>query len=171
MEDKNIVVNEKTLEILVAKFIPTSQYFEERFKSLEDKFDYKFEFVQHQINEIREGQKLLKEDMDNRFEEVNKRFEEVNKRFEQVDKRFEQVNKRFEQVDKRFEQINKKFEQVDKKFELMNDKLDRILERIDTKIDNGLRENRTQAFRLFSFAMTFSAISLIGMMGKVFGLF
>jgi tetrahydromethanopterin S-methyltransferase subunit G len=35
--------------------------------------------------------------------DMNKRFEQVDKRFEQVDKRFEQVNKRFEQVDKRFE--------------------------------------------------------------------
>ena len=140
-QTNEVVLNEKSMEVLIAKFIPTSQYFEERFNSLESKFDYKFEFLQHQINQLNEGQKALKEDMDQRFE---------------------QVNKRFEQIDKKFERIDKKFEQVDIK-------LDRILERIDTKIDNGLRENRSQSMRLFTFAMTFSAISMIALLGKLFG--
>ena len=147
-QTNEVVLNEKSMEVLIAKFIPTSQYFEERFNSLESKFDYKFEFLQHQINQLNEGQKALKEDMDQRFE---------------------QVNKRFEQIDKRFEQIDKKFERIDKKFEQVDIKLDRILERIDTKIDNGLRENRSQSMRLFTFAMTFSAISMIALLGKLFG--
>lgn len=126
---EKIALSEKSVEILVAKLIPTSQYFEARFDALEQKFDYKIDGLQLQINQLKESQDILKKDMD----------------------------KRFEQVDKRFEQ--------------MNEKLDRILERIDTKIDNGLRENRTQSMRLFTFAMTFSAISVAGMFGKVLGLF
>lgn len=47
--------------------------------------------------------RILREDMNKRFEQVDKRFEQVDKRFEQVDKRFEQVDRRFEQVDKRLE--------------------------------------------------------------------
>lgn len=47
--------------------------------------------------------RILREDMNKRFEQVDKRFEQIDRRFEQVDKRFEQVDKRFEQVDKRFE--------------------------------------------------------------------
>jgi len=83
------------------------------------------------VNEVR----LLREDMQHRFEQVDKQFEIVNKRFEQMDRRIdllhEEMNKRFEQVDKRFEQMerridllheemNKRFEQIDRRFEEMH---------------------------------------------------
>ena len=87
-KETEVTLNEKSLEILVTKFIPTSQYFERS-----------FEVLQIQIDGLREGQKELKSDIDKRFEQVDKRFEQVDKRFEQVDKRFEQVDKRFEQAD------------------------------------------------------------------------
>jgi hypothetical protein len=134
-DDKNtekkseISINEKTIEILIARLIPTSQYFEVRFDTLEQKFDYKFEGLNDKFDQLSRSQENLKTDMD---------------------KRFEQVDKRFEQVDL---------------------KLDKILERIDRRIDEGLRESRSQTFRLFTFAMTFSAISVVGMLGKLFNLF
>ncbi|MEZ0328683.1 MAG: hypothetical protein ABWK15_03850 [Dissulfuribacterales bacterium] len=78
-----------------------------------------------------------------------------------MDRRFDNVNKRFEQVDKRFEQIDKRFEHIEQK-------LDKIVERIDIRIDNGLKENRTLIVRLFTFAMTFSAISFAGLVAKLF---
>lgn len=181
-ENDNIVLNEKSMEVLIAKFIPTSQYFEAR-----------FDHLQYQIDEIKEGVKniqldmdkrfdtmqnsidkrfdTMQTDMDNRFEQVNNRFEQVDKRFEQVDKRFEQVDKRFEQVDKRFEQVDKRFEQVDQRFEQINVKLDKLLERIDVKIDKGLAENRSMSVKLFSFAMVFSAISMAGLLGKFANMF
>ena len=137
--DKGFLVNEKTMEVLVAKFIPTSQYFERS-----------FEVLQSQIGDLKDGQKDLKKEMDRRFEQVDKRFEQVDKRFEQIDKRFEQVDKRFEQI---------------------NVKLDTIIDRVDVKIDAGLRENRSMSFKLFSFAMVFSAISMAGLLGKLTGLF
>ena len=147
-------INEKTIEALIVRLIPTSQYFETRFDGLEQKFDYKFEGITDRINSLEKSHEELKQDM--------------NKRFEQVDKRFEQVDKRFEQVDKRFDSIqsdmNKRFEQMDAKF-------DKLIERIDIRIDQGLRENRTHSFRLFSFAMTFSAISMVGMLGRLFNVF
>ena len=145
-QDKGFLINEKSMEVLVAKFIPTSQYFERS-----------FELLQNQISDLQDGQKELKQDMD--------------RRFEQVDKRFEQIDKRFEQIDKRFEQIDKRFEQIDRRFEMVNVKLDTIIERMDTKIDAGLRENRSMSFRLFSFAMVFSAISMAGLLAKLTGLF
>lgn len=180
-----ITLNEKGMEVLVAKFIPTSQYFERSFEILQRQIDglrdgqkdlkddigrrfvqmeNRFEQVDRQINELRDGQKDFKNDMDKRFGVVDKRFEQVEKRFEQVDKRFEQVDKRFEQVDKRFEQVDKRFDQV-------NVKLDTIIERLDVKIDAGLRENRAMSIRLFSFAMVFSAISMAGLLAKMTGLF
>ena len=152
MEEKNdgIVINEKGMEILIAKFVPTSQYFERS-----------FELLRSQIDGVKEGQRDLKKDIDRRFEEVNENQKllrsDMDKRFEQVDKRFEQVDKRFDQVDKRFEQINMK--------------LDTLIDRGDIKIDSGLRENRTMSFKLFSFAMVFSAISMAGFLGKISGLF
>jgi chromosome segregation ATPase len=133
MEDKDtITLNEKSLEVLVAKFIPTSQYFERSFDSL-----------QRQIDGLRLGQEELKRDMDRRFDQVYAQQTELKR---DMDRRFEQVDKRFEQVDQRFEQINHK--------------LDTIIERLDVKIDAGLRENRAMSIRLFSFAMVFSAISM-----------
>ena len=126
MNDNNeILINEKNLEVLVAKFIPTSQYLERSFDSL-----------QRQIDGLKEGQSDLKRD---------------------IDKRFEQVDKRFEQVDRRFEQINVK--------------LDTLIDKVDIKIDAGLRENRVMSFKLFSFAMVFSAISMAGFLAKISGLF
>ena len=128
--DKNeFVINEKTIEALIVRLIPTSQYFETRFDGLEQKFDYKFEGLTDRINSLEKSHEELKHDM----------------------------NKRFEQVDKRFEQMDAKF--------------DKLIERIDIRIDQGLRENRTHSFRLFSFAMTFSAISMIGMLGRLFNVF
>jgi len=74
------VVHPQVVDLLVANIIPTTKYFEGR-----------FDFLQHQINELKEGQKHLEDTMNRRFEEVNKRFEQVDKRFEQVDKRLEQI--------------------------------------------------------------------------------
>ncbi len=184
-KNENFLINEKSMEVLITKFIPTSQYFERS-----------FEMLQNQIIDLRNGQKELKLDIDRRFEQVDQRFGQVDQRFEQVDKRFDQVDQRFEQVDQRFEQVEKRFEQVDKRFEQvdkrfdqialgqkeikaemdqkfsqLNDKLDTIIARMDVKIDAGLRENRMMSIRLFSFAMVFSAISMAGLLAKMTGLF
>jgi chromosome segregation ATPase len=151
MEDKDtITLNEKSLEVLVAKFIPTSQYFERSFDSL-----------QRQIDGLRLGQEELKRDMDRRFDQVYAQQTELKR---DMDKRFEQVDKRFEQVDQRFEQVDQRFEQI-------NHKLDTIIERLDVKIDAGLRENRAMSIRLFSFAMVFSAISMTALLAKMANLF
>ncbi|WP_028571476.1 hypothetical protein [Desulfonatronum lacustre] len=150
----DMVINEKTIEALIVRFIPTSQYFEKRFDHLEDKFDYKFDILNDKFKQLETSQQALKVDMDRRFEQVESSQQalkaEMNRRFEQVDKRFEQVDQRFQQVDA---------------------KLDKIIERIDKRIDEGLRENRAQSFRLFTFAMTFSAISMVGMLGRLFNVF
>ncbi len=145
-DKKDISINQHELDLLVANIIPTSRYFEVRFDHLQD-----------QINDLKEGQKEIRDDMNRRFEQVDKRFEQIDKRFEQIDKRFEQVDRRFEQVDRRFDQINVK--------------LDTIIERLDVKIDAGLRENRSLTIRLFTFAMVFSAISMAGFLAKLSGLF
>ena len=124
-----LLLDQKTIDVLVANIIPTSKYFETR-----------FDHLQYQVDEIKADIKELDKKIDSRFSSF------------QMD-----VDKRFEQVDKRFQQID--------------DKLDKILERIDRRIDEGLRENRSQMMRMFTFAMTFSAISMIGLVGKIFKLF
>ena len=139
-DPKNFVINEKTIEALIVRLIPTSQYFEARFDGLEEKFDYKFEVLTDKFDSLAKSHEELKADMDKRFDTMQA----------DMDKRFEQVDKRFEQMDA---------------------KIDKLIERIDIRIDQGLRENRTHSFRLFSFAMTFSAISMIGMLGRIFNVF
>jgi len=148
--EDGILVTEKSMEILVAKFIPTSQYFERSFLML-----------QNQVVDLRDGQKDLKRDMERRFEQVDVRFVDLK----------QDMDKRFEQVDKRFEQVDKRFEQVDKRFDSIESKLDTLIDKVDTKIDAGLRENRSIAIRLFTFAMLFSAVSMAGVLGKIAGIF
>ncbi len=130
--DEKTIVTTTDLNLLIANIIPTSKYFEARFDNMQD-----------QIAGLKDGQKELRHDMDNRFEQVDKRFEQIDNRFQQMDNRFEQVN----------------------------DKLDKIMERVDIKIDAGLREGRSLTVKLFSFAMVFSAISMAGLLGKFSGLF
>ena len=131
-----VVINEKSMEILVAKFIPTSQYFERS-----------FEMLQRQLEDQRLDQKEFKISIDRRFEQVDEKITEfkkdVDKRFEQVDKRFEQVDKRFEQIDKRFEQIDKRFEQVDEKFEKVNGSINNLaiqIERLAKSQETTIRD-------------------------------
>ena len=84
-QDKGFLINEKSMEVLVAKFIPTSQYFERS-----------FELLQNQISDLKDGQKELKQDMDRRFEQVDKRFEQVDKRFEQVNVKLDTIIERMD---------------------------------------------------------------------------
>jgi chromosome segregation ATPase len=152
-----LTLDPKTIDVLIANIIPTSKYFESRFDNL-----------QYQVNEIKEDIKNLEVRMDKRFEQVDKRFEQVDKRFEQVDAQFVSMRAEIKDLEDR---MDKRFEQVDKRFEQMDCKLDKIIERIDRRIDEGLRENRSQMMRMFTFAMTFSAISMIGLIGKMLQLF
>jgi len=149
------VVHPQVVDLLVANIIPTTKYFESR-----------FDFLQHQINELKEGQKHLEDSMNRRFEEVNKRFEQVDKRFEQVDKRFEQVDKRFEQVDKRFEQVDKRFEQVEKRLEQIIASIDRL----GDKLDQRDLHQRNFTIRMFTIAITLSFLGVLGVLMKIFGI-
>ena len=183
-------------QTLIAGFFPNTKYFDSRFDLLQVQIDESRrnqEQIKDQLKDFkgdtdkrfeqaRDQLKDFKGDTDKRFEQARdqlkdfkgdtgKRFEQVDKRFEQVDKRFEQVDKRFEQIDKRFEQVNERFEQVDHRFQRLEDKIDNLIERIDVKIDGGLKENRNMTVRLFTFALSFSLIAVVGMFGKLFGLF
>ena len=166
---QGLSLDQKTMDVLVANIIPTSKYFEVR-----------FDHLQYQVGELKAGQKNLLEVMDKCFtamqSDMDKRFtamqSDMDKRFtamqSDMDKRFEQVDKRFEQVDGRFASLKA---DMDKRFQQVDDKLDKILDRIDRRIDEGLRENRAQSMRMFTFAMMFSAISMIGLVGKMMKLF
>ena len=68
MSDK-LEVNKETIDILVANIIPTTKYFETR-----------FDFLQHQIEEIKTSQIEFKRDIEKRFEEVDRRFERIDKK-------------------------------------------------------------------------------------------
>ena len=146
-EDSEVVVNQKAMDVLVTNIIPTAKYFEIRFDHVQQQIDG----LKVEIKEVKYEVKSLSEKMDKRF--VDSKID--------IDKRFAEVRS----------DMDKRFEQVDKRFEQLEVKLDKILERIDTRIDAGLRENRAQSLRLFTFAMTFSAISMAGMVGKILNLF
>ena len=196
-EESTSVALTKGIEMMIAGFIPNTRYFDSRFDLLQVQVD----LLQKGQSEVKSQIIRLEDQVERRFErsdEILKGFKsDVDKRFEQsgellqgfksdVDKRFEQsgeilkgfksdIDKRLEQVDGRFSSLkadmDKRSEQVDKQFQQVDDKLDKILERIDRRIDEGLRENRVLSMRMFTFAMTFSAISMIGLVGKMMRLF
>ena len=167
-EESTSVALTKGMEMMIAGFIPNTRY-----------FDSRFDLLQVQVDLLQKGQSEVKSQIIRLEDQVERRFErsdEILKGFKSdVDKRLEQVDKRFEQVDGRFSSLkadmDKRSEQVDKRFQQVDDKLDKILERIDRRIDEGLRENRVHSMRMFTFAMTFSAISMIGLVGKMMKLF
>ncbi len=164
-EAEGVSFKRHTIDFLVANIIPTTKYFESR-----------FDFLQHQINELRQGQKDLEDRMNLRFEQVHgeikefketvdKRFEQVDKRFDQVDKRFEQIDKRFEQIERRFEQVDKRFEQVDKRFEQMIASIDRLSE----KLDRRDADQRNFTLRMFTIAISISFLGVLGVLLKLVG--
>jgi len=106
--------------------------------------------LQVQIDELRKNQGQIKEQVKDFKDDTDKHFDLVDKRFEQVDKRFEQVDHRFQRLE---------------------DKIDNLIERIDVKVDSGLKETRNLTIRLFTLVLSFSLIAVIGMFGKLFGLF
>ena len=73
IEEKMVSVNQKELSLLVTNIIPTSKYFELRFDNMQD-----------QINDLKDGQKEIRLEMDKRFEQVDKRFEQVNNKLDQI---------------------------------------------------------------------------------------
>ena len=133
-------------QALIAGFFPNTKY-----------FDSRFDLLQVQIDELRRNQGQFKEQLKDFKDDTDRRFDQVDKRFEQIDKRFEQVDKRFEQMDHRFQRLE--------------DKIDNLIERIDVKVDGGLKETRNLTVKLFTFALSFSLVAVIGMFGKLFGLF
>ena len=178
-EESTSVALTKGMEMMIAGFIPNTRYFDSRFDLLQVQVD----LLQKGQSEVRSQIIRLDDLVERRFErsdEILKGFKsDVDKRLEQFDGRFSSLqtdmDKRIEKSDQNLNDfrivVDKRFEQVDKHFQQVEDKLDKILERIDRRIDEGLRENRVQSMRMFTFAMTFSAISMIGLVGKMMKLF
>ena len=137
-------------QALIAGFFPNTKY-----------FDSRFDLLQVQIDESRRNQEQIKDQLKDFKGDNDKRFEQIKDQL----KDFKDDN------DKRFEQVDKRFEQVDHRFQRLEDKIDNLIERIDVKVDRGLKENRNLTVRLFTFALSFSLVAVIGMFGKLFGLF
>ena len=105
---------------------------------------------------------------DSRFDLLQVQIDESRRNQEQIK---EQLRDFKGDTDKRFDQVDQRFQQVDHRFQRLEDKIDNLIERIDVKIDRGLKENRNMTVRLFTFALSFSLVAVIGMFGKLFGLF
>jgi len=150
-------------QMLFSNLLPNMNYFESRFEIMQNNYDE----VRRNQDNFKDQLRDLKTDMDRRFfetrEDMKERFAQVDKRFEQVDKRFEQVDKRFEQVDKRFEQVDKRFEQVDKRLEQILSSIEKIGEKMDHRDDR----QRKFTLRMFSIAMSFTGLSVLGVLIKV----
>ena len=93
MEDKKLNLNQETIDILVANVIPTTKYFESR-----------FDHMQYQIDEIKNNQVTLKQDIDKRFDEVNKNHITLK---QDMDKKFDQVNESIMNLTIKIEQLTK----------------------------------------------------------------
>jgi len=89
------------IDLLVANVIPTTKYFESR-----------FDFLQHQVSELRDGQKRLEETMNLRFEKADANLRDFKG---EVDKRFEHVDKRFDQTVAAIDRLSDKLDQRDER--------------------------------------------------------
>ena len=90
MEEENkIPINKETMDILVTNVIPTTKYFETR-----------FDHLQYQIDEIKDSQKKMQRDMDNRFNKVDERFNKVDERFDKVNENISNLALKIEQLTK-----------------------------------------------------------------------
>jgi len=142
--------------MLFSNMLPNMSYFESRFEIMQNNYKEVRRNQDHFQEQIRD----LKTDMDRRFFETR---EDMKERFAHVDKRFEQVDKRFEQVDKRFEQVDKRFEQVDKRL----DQIITSIEKIGAKMDYRDERQRKFTLRMFSISMSFTGLSVLGVLIKV----
>jgi hypothetical protein len=61
---QKLKVNQETMDVLVANVIPTTKYFETR-----------FDFLQYQVNEVKEGLKKTNESIVHLEDRMNARFE------------------------------------------------------------------------------------------------
>ncbi len=130
-------------QALIAGFFPNTKY-----------FDSRFDLLQVQIDESRRNQEQIKEQLKDFKSDNDRRFESAKEQL----KDFKSDN-------------DKRFEQVDYRFQRLEGKIDTLIERIDVKVDRGLKENRNLTVRLFTFALSFSLVAVVGMFGKLFGLF
>ena len=121
-----IVLNEKSMEVLVAKFIPTSQYFERS-----------FEMLRNQIE--KQGKEF------ERFEKY------VDKRFEQVDKRFEQIDKRIGKLSQNIQDLTLEIKELAKSQEVTLREY--IIER-DRHYDQKFATNRTYFLTVMGLMIT-----------------
>ena len=178
-KEEGLTLDKKTMDVLITNIIPTSKYFELRFDYLQQRMDTKFDNMQQQTDARFDH---MQQQMDTKFDSVNARFDHMQ---QQTDARFDSVDARFNSVDTKFDSVDARFNSMDTKFDYLqqqvNDiksgvksldvKLDKLLERMDVKIDAGLRENRALTIRLFTFALGFAAISMVGLLGKMLQIF
>ena len=129
-KENKLTINQETMDVLVTNIIPTSKYFEVRFDTLEQKFDYKFEHMQFQFDSF-------KEEVTTKFEQVENQIRDVK---EEMDSRFEQVDKRFEQVDKRFEQVDEKLKQLDESVHGLTLKIEKLITAQETSVRDYIIE-------------------------------
>ncbi len=93
-KEDSLILDKKTMDVLVANIIPASKYFEVRFDHMQDQLDG------------------LKSDLKNLGDNVDKRFDSIK---EDIDKRFEKVDKRFEQMITAINRLGDKLEHRDEK--------------------------------------------------------
>ena len=151
MDEKETKMKQNVSEagVYVSNMVPSTIFFEARFEVLRNNY----EIVRQAQDSFSEQLRDLKRDIDSRF---NQTHVNMSERFIAVDKRFEQVDMRFEQVDKRFEQIDMRLLQIITSIEKLGDKID-------------LKDERQRKFtlKMFSIAMSFTGLSILGILIKV----
>jgi len=151
-------------KMLLSNMVPDMSYFESRFEIMQNNY----EEVRRNQDNFREQLRDMRTDMDRRFTETHRFIEKNNDDFrehlrnikEDMDRRFNETHsdmkERFYQVDKRFEQVDKRFEQIISSIEKIGDKIDHRDER-----------QRKFTLRMFSIAISFTGVSVLGVLIKV----
>jgi len=150
MEDKKLNLNQETIDILVANVIPTTKYFESR-----------FDHMQYQIDEIKNNQVTLKQDIDKRFDEVNKNHITLK---QDMDKRFDEVNKNHITLK---QDMDKKFDQVNESIMNLTIKIEQLTKSNETSVRDYIIERDRHYDKKFAQLRTFN-IAIVSLVAGVF---
>ena len=154
MEDKKLNLNQETIDILVANVIPTTKYFESR-----------FDHMQYQIDEIKNNQVTLRQDIDKRFDEfalnIDKRFDEFSSN---IDKRFDEVNKNHIALK---QDMDKKFDQVNESIMNLTIKIEQLTKSNETSVRDYIIERDRHYDKKFAQLRTFN-IAIVSLVAGVF---
>ena len=148
-----VTLNKETIDVLVANVIPTTKYFE-----------FRFDTVQKQIDNIETQNNQLRIDMDKRFDSMQT---DMDKRFEQMIYSVDRLTDVVEHKDKeQRDALNRLTDVLENKDKEQRDALNRLTD----VLENRDKEQRGFTIRMFMISISVSVLGVLGILLKTMGM-